>query len=71
MIRLAEQLERSRDRSVADVELEQDDGRVILRAVASGEPGSDPSVALWSAQRNADILAAAIGRPVEVVGVGG
>ena len=68
VIRLAEQLERSRDRSVASVELDSGNGRILLRPVTSGEPGSDPSVAIWAAQRNADVLAKAIDRPVEVVG---
>ena len=68
VIRLAEQLERSRDRSVAAVELDRSNGRVLLRAVTGGEPGSDPSVAIWAAQRNADVLASAIDRDVEVVG---
>jgi len=67
VIRLAEQLERSRDRSVAGVELEDRESCVILRAVTGGDPGSDPSVAMWSAQRNSDVLAAAIDKPVEVV----
>ena len=49
VIRLAEQL-RSRDQSVAGVELEDRDSCVILRAVTSDDPGSDPSVAMWSAQ---------------------
>ncbi len=68
VIRLAEQLERSRDRSVAAVELEDGKKGVTLRAVTGGDAGSDPSVAIWSAQGNADVLAAAIGKAVEVVG---
>ena len=64
IIRLAEQFERSRDRVVAGVELEHGDGAVTLRAQTNGR---DPSVAIWSAQRNADLLAEAIGEPVEVV----
>jgi exopolyphosphatase/guanosine-5'-triphosphate,3'-diphosphate pyrophosphatase len=68
VIRLAEQLERSRDRSVASVELEQKDDRVLLKAITGGDPDSDPSVAIWSAQRNADVLAAAVDKEVEVVG---
>jgi exopolyphosphatase/guanosine-5'-triphosphate,3'-diphosphate pyrophosphatase len=67
VIRLAEQLERSRDGSVAGVELEDRESCVILRAVTSGDPGSDPSVAMSLAQRNSDVLAAAIDKPVEVV----
>ena len=70
VIRLAEQLERSRDRSVASVELEHHKSRVTLRAVTGGNSESDPSVAIWSAQRNADVLSAAIGKAVEVVGPG-
>ena len=71
VIRLAEQLERSRDQSVIDVELEDRDSCVILRAVTSGGPGADTSVAIWSAQGNADVLASAIDKPVEVVGTDG
>jgi exopolyphosphatase/guanosine-5'-triphosphate,3'-diphosphate pyrophosphatase len=64
IIRMAEQFERSRDRVVADIELAQENGAVTLRARTSG---SDPSVALWSAQRNSGLLAEAIGEQVEVV----
>ena len=71
VIRLAEQLERSRDQSVIDVELEDRDSCVILRAVTSGGPGSDTSVAIWSAQSHADVLESAIDKPVEVVGTNG
>ena len=66
VIRLAEQLERSRDGSVCAVELEAGKRRVKLRAVTSR--GTDPSVAIWSAQRHSELLARAIGRPVEVAG---
>jgi len=71
VIRLVEQLERSRDQSVAGVELEDRESCVIVRAVTGGARGSDPSVAMWSAQRHADVLAAAIDKPVEVVGAEG
>ena len=64
IIRLAEQFERSRDRVVAAVDLEQENGAVTLRAQTNG---TDPSVAIWAAQRNAGLLAEAIGEPVEVV----
>jgi exopolyphosphatase/guanosine-5'-triphosphate,3'-diphosphate pyrophosphatase len=64
IIRLAEQFERSRDRTVADIALEQNNGAVTLRARTDR---SDPTVAIWSAQRNADLLAEAIGEQVEVV----
>lgn len=66
VIRLAEQLERSRDRSVASVAVEH--GRHGVRLVASTDhPGADPSVAVWAAQRGSDLLAEAIGQRVEVV----
>jgi exopolyphosphatase/guanosine-5'-triphosphate,3'-diphosphate pyrophosphatase len=65
---LAEQLERSRDQSVVRVELENRDSCVLVRAVTSSDPGSDTSVAIWSAQQGSDVLAAAIDKPVEVVG---
>ena len=64
VIRLAEQLERSRDQSVSSVRLDAENGLVRLEAKASG----DPTVALWSARRNADLLARAIDRDVEIVG---
>ncbi|MBA3746690.1 MAG: HD domain-containing protein [Solirubrobacterales bacterium] len=71
VIRLAEQLERSRDQSVVRVELEDRDSCVLVRAVTSSDPGSDTSVAIWSAQQGSDVLAAAIDKPVEVVGAEG
>ena len=67
VIRLAEQLERSRDRSVAAVELENKKNGVTLHTVTDAGNGSDPSVAIWSAQRNADVLSRAIGKDVQVV----
>jgi len=68
VIRLAEQLERSRDGSVAAVELDDRESCAILLPVTDGGPQSDPSVAIWSAQGSADLLSEAIGKPVEVVG---
>jgi exopolyphosphatase / guanosine-5'-triphosphate,3'-diphosphate pyrophosphatase len=62
VIRLAEQLERSRDQSVAAVRLSAVDGAVRLEAETSG----DPTVAIWAARRNADLLSSALGKPVEV-----
>jgi exopolyphosphatase / guanosine-5'-triphosphate,3'-diphosphate pyrophosphatase len=67
VIRLAEQLERSRDQSVAGVDIAVQDGKVTLEARANGA-GGDVSVAIWSARRNADLLAEAIGKEVEVAG---
>ena len=66
IIRLAEQLERSRDQAVAGVRLEQHKAGVRLLATTDGA-GTDPTVAIWSAQRNSDLLAEAIGEDVEVV----
>jgi exopolyphosphatase/guanosine-5'-triphosphate,3'-diphosphate pyrophosphatase len=66
VIRLAEQLERSRDRSVSAVRLEHDGDAVALHAQTNGS-GSDPSVAIWAAQRNAWLLADAIGEQITVV----
>jgi exopolyphosphatase/guanosine-5'-triphosphate,3'-diphosphate pyrophosphatase len=65
VIRLAEQLERSRDQVVRSVELEATKSRLSVAAHTNGR-GADPSVALWSAQRNADLLGRAVDREVEV-----
>jgi exopolyphosphatase/guanosine-5'-triphosphate,3'-diphosphate pyrophosphatase len=66
MIRLAEQLERSRDQSVESLAVAADGDRVtITPRIATGASG-DASVAIWSARRNADLLAAALGRDVDV-----
>ena len=62
IIRLAEQLERSRDGSVASVRVSMPDGSVVLDADAK----ADASVAIWSARRNADLLERAIDRPLEI-----
>jgi exopolyphosphatase / guanosine-5'-triphosphate,3'-diphosphate pyrophosphatase len=62
VIRLAEQLERSRDQSVASVAVRAEDGVVKLEPDAGG----DPTVAIWSARRNAGLLASALGREVEI-----
>jgi exopolyphosphatase/guanosine-5'-triphosphate,3'-diphosphate pyrophosphatase len=66
IIRLAEQLERSRDQAIASVRVEANgDGPVTLATEAQGEGAP---VAIWSARRNADLLARVIGREVEVTG---
>jgi exopolyphosphatase/guanosine-5'-triphosphate,3'-diphosphate pyrophosphatase len=63
ILRLAEQLERSRDRSVTSVKLlTTGNGTVALEP----ETSADASVAIWSARRNADLLGEAIERKVEV-----
>jgi exopolyphosphatase/guanosine-5'-triphosphate,3'-diphosphate pyrophosphatase len=67
VIRLAEQLERSRDQVVESVAVEADKHKLRLAAQVNGRRG-DPSVALWSAQRHADLLGAAVDREVEVEG---
>jgi exopolyphosphatase / guanosine-5'-triphosphate,3'-diphosphate pyrophosphatase len=64
VIRLAEQLERSRDGSVRAVRVGSANGAITLEA-QTGARG-DPSVAIWAARRNSDLLAEAIGRPVEI-----
>ncbi len=65
LIRLAEQLERSRDQVVADISAEVDDARVLLRVVP--RDGADPSVAIWAAGRGSGLLAEALDRSVEIV----
>jgi exopolyphosphatase/guanosine-5'-triphosphate,3'-diphosphate pyrophosphatase len=64
VIRLAEQFERSRDRSIESVAVATDNGTVELRPVT--DSGGDPSVPVWAARRNADLLAEAVDRPVDV-----
>ncbi len=64
VIRLAEQLERSRDRSIRAVSVAVANGAVELRT--STAPEGDPSVPIWAARRNSELLSAAIGRPVEI-----
>src|SRR4051794_1595816 len=62
IIRLAEQLERSRDGSVAGVRVSVPNGKVVVDA----ETKPDASVAIWSARRNADLLERALDRPLEI-----
>ena len=45
------------------VELAKSDGKVTLEAMTAN---GDPSVAIWSARRNADLLGDAIDREVEI-----
>lgn len=61
-IRLAEQLERSRDQSVRAVTVHKDNGGVRIEPDAP----ADASVAIWSARRNADLLERALDRDVAV-----
>ncbi len=64
VIRLAEQLERSRDQTITDVSISANGDTVALRAAA--DPDRDATVPIWAARRNADLLAEALGREVEV-----
>ena len=61
-IRLAEQLERSRDQSVRAVAVSRENGEVRIEPDAP----ADASVAIWSARRNADLLERALDRTVAV-----
>jgi exopolyphosphatase/guanosine-5'-triphosphate,3'-diphosphate pyrophosphatase len=64
VIRLAEQLERSRDQSVTAVRVGSRNGAITLEAETDAR--GDPTVGIWAARRNSDLLAEAIGRPVEI-----
>jgi exopolyphosphatase/guanosine-5'-triphosphate,3'-diphosphate pyrophosphatase len=61
-IRLAEQLERSRDQSVTAVHVTSSNGEVRIEPDAP----ADADVAIWSARRNADLLERALDRAVAV-----
>ena len=65
LLRLAEQLERSRDQSVRQVRVAESNGRVTLEAGGTG----DIAVALWAAGRSADLLGRALKREVAVAGI--
>jgi exopolyphosphatase/guanosine-5'-triphosphate,3'-diphosphate pyrophosphatase len=64
VIRLAEQLERSRDRAITDVRVSANGKTVSLEPRA--DPSRDATVPIWAARRNADLLAEALGRHVEI-----
>jgi exopolyphosphatase/guanosine-5'-triphosphate,3'-diphosphate pyrophosphatase len=64
IIRLAEQLERSRDGAIRRVSVAASNGRVALDTEA--DPARDPSVPIWAARREAGLLADALGREVEI-----
>jgi exopolyphosphatase/guanosine-5'-triphosphate,3'-diphosphate pyrophosphatase len=66
VIRLAEQLERSRDRAIADVRVAAYDGTVALEARV--DPSGDATVPIWAARRNAGLLSEAIGRELKISG---
>jgi exopolyphosphatase / guanosine-5'-triphosphate,3'-diphosphate pyrophosphatase len=65
LIRLAEQLERSRDQAVASIRAHVAVDHVVLEVVARA--GADPAVAIWAAGRGCGLLAEALDRPVEIV----
>ncbi len=62
LLRLAEQLDRSRDGMVREVRLHF--GTDIARMEVIGD--GDTSVAVWSAQRHVDVFEAAFGTTLEV-----
>jgi exopolyphosphatase/guanosine-5'-triphosphate,3'-diphosphate pyrophosphatase len=62
LVRVGEQLERSRDQSVHDAHLGVDDGHVELRLDAD----EDVTVARWAAQRQSDLFERAFGRELSV-----
>jgi exopolyphosphatase/guanosine-5'-triphosphate,3'-diphosphate pyrophosphatase len=64
IIRLAEQFERSRDGAIRRVSVAARNGTVALATEVVR--GRDPSVPIWAARRNADLLAGALGRRVEI-----
>jgi exopolyphosphatase / guanosine-5'-triphosphate,3'-diphosphate pyrophosphatase len=63
ILRLAEQLERSRDQLVTSARVEVVDGRVELRL----EGGDDLSLARWAARRETQLFERTFSRPLEVV----
>jgi exopolyphosphatase / guanosine-5'-triphosphate,3'-diphosphate pyrophosphatase len=64
IIRLAEQLERSRDGAIRRVSVAARNGTITLAADA--DPGLDTTVPIWAARQNADLLAQALDREVEI-----
>jgi exopolyphosphatase/guanosine-5'-triphosphate,3'-diphosphate pyrophosphatase len=63
VLRLAEQLERSRDGMVSDVKIRARDGHVRLELVSEG----DTRIAGWGARRESALFERAFGRELEVV----
>jgi exopolyphosphatase / guanosine-5'-triphosphate,3'-diphosphate pyrophosphatase len=62
VLRLAEQLERSRDQAVDRVQVRVDNGRVELRLQAH----EDVRIARWAAQNQVDVFRKAFGRELQV-----
>jgi exopolyphosphatase / guanosine-5'-triphosphate,3'-diphosphate pyrophosphatase len=63
LLRIAEQLERSRDQIVREARVSTRDGCVRLELVSQG----DVSVARWGAERQAELFEQAFDRPLSVV----
>jgi len=64
IIRLAEQLERSRDGAIRRVSVAARNGTITLAPDA--DPQLDTTVPIWAARRNADLLAQALDREIEI-----
>ncbi len=64
IIRLAEQLERSRDGAIRRVDVSSRNGTLTL--TPDPDPDRDPTVPIWAARRNAGLLEQALGRDVEI-----
>ena len=62
VLRVAEQLERSRDQAVDRVRVKVDNGRVELKLDAH----EDVTIARWAAQSEADVFRRAFGRDLEI-----
>jgi exopolyphosphatase / guanosine-5'-triphosphate,3'-diphosphate pyrophosphatase len=62
VLRVAEQLERSRDQAVERVRVKVDDGRVELQL----EAHEDATIARWAAQNEAELFKEAFGRDLEI-----
>jgi exopolyphosphatase/guanosine-5'-triphosphate,3'-diphosphate pyrophosphatase len=62
LLRLAEQLDRSRDGAVSDVRLEPHESGYLLTPIST----QDISVAVWSAQLHTDIFKSAFGKPLSI-----
>jgi exopolyphosphatase/guanosine-5'-triphosphate,3'-diphosphate pyrophosphatase len=61
-VRIAEQLERSRDQAVSATDVEVEDGRVQLRLHAA----EDVTIARWATERQGDVFRKAFGRELSV-----
>jgi exopolyphosphatase/guanosine-5'-triphosphate,3'-diphosphate pyrophosphatase len=65
LLRVAEQLERSRDQLVREAHVEVENGAVRLRLVGGGD---DVSLARWAAERETSLFERTFSKPLEVVG---